>query len=551
MATTITSTETAALVACVGVINDRINGAIAYQRAVDSARATAGIYGMPNGGSREFADSAADHRARLAEIREDGKRMLDGPLAALGRKCLSRAVDGDTILDYPRLFRDISADLLGGTPDYVTARGKSAASNPAASATGIPRRLLVDHLGESIDDGWWNGTHKFVVKSKPIRYQSQAVVEGPPNTYADSFAYRDGRVRALTGLNAVNDAQQPVGITNPYLTPSDLTHNADITSIANWTLNTSGGPTFKVDTSVLWRGRSYSVKFTGANNAYIELVQVMPSSVFADPYRPWDVGIPIRLTTGWQGQIIVTWGSKSQTFTHADLTNGSFKHCFLDLDKDLFPVNYDMAAAPWKLKLLNTQLNTDYIYVGGFLPYPMLQFDGPYYSHFSDESEPAVESTVSWADVMVVSGKINDVLSFVYHDIAPGWAHLPSSGTATIADPAYTPEIQLYRNQSALASGATIALGTVGISAQAVSVQIANLGAGALAVNTPTNGTNTNIASCTFNQTTPITVLPGETYTLTITVTPTGAGAFSTTITMINNDASEGTTTLVISGTAA
>ncbi len=550
MATSISSNSKAALSSVCGIIVERLYAAIAFQSQVDQGKALAGIYSQPNGGLVNFTSAAADYRSRLAEIKEDGRRMLDGVLAQMGYECGSKAVNGSDITDYPRLFRNISADLLGGTPDYVTARGLKLASNPAAAAAGIFRRLSVDHLGEQISDGWHGGTKTVRITSKPARYYSNAVIEGPPNTYADDLAYRAGRTRVLNGYVAVNDAQQPTGILNPYLTPSDLTDAAAVTSIANWTIATSGSYTMVVDTAVMWRGRTYSLMFSGANASYFEIEQVIPSSVFSNPFNPWDLGVPVRLTTGWQGTITITWGSKSQSFTHADLTNGSFKHLFLDLDKDLFPVNFDSAGAKWKIRFTNDQLNTDSIYIGGFIPQAMLNFEGHWFSHFSDESEPVSEETKTWADSMVPTGDINDALSFVYHDLAPGWAHLPSSGTATIADTTYAPEIQLYNAGTAVASGGSIALGSVASGAHVVNVTVTNSGTGALAVNTPTAGTNTNITSVTFGQTTPIVIQPGESYTLVVTVTDAGAGAFSTTVTMLNNDASEGTTTVVISGTA-
>ena len=551
MASNITSNSKTALANVCGIIVERIYAAIAFQLQVDQGKALATIYGQPNSGLLNFTSAAFDYRSRLAEIKSDGERMLRPILVSMANECASRSVDGPEITDYARLFRDVSADLLGGTPDYVAKRGVLFASDPATSATGIFRRLKVDHQGEPIDDGWHGGTKKARIKGKPARYESDAVIEGPPNYYNDSIAYRSGRTRTLNGYIAVNDTQSPSGVFNPYFTPNSLTHGDAVTSVANWTMTTSGSYVMLTETTTKWRGRTYSLKFRGASSSYVEFTQVIPAAVLADPYRPWDFGMPIHLESGWQGTIDITWGGKTQQFTHSDLTAGSFKHLFLDLDKDLFPVNFDATGASYTIRFTNTTNNSsNAIYIAGFLPYAMLNYEGVWHSHYSDNNEPTVESTVSWADVMIPSGDINDALSFVYHDLAPGWAHLPSSGTATIADVTYAPEIQMYRNQGALASGATVALGSVASGAHVVYVQITNTGTGALAVATPTNGTDTNISTVTFSATTPFIVQPGESYTLTITVTDAGAGAFSTTITMLNNDASEGTTKLVISGTA-
>ena len=439
MASNITANTKAAFVAIVKIIYDRLTGAIVaggYTASVDAARVLAGITALPLEGQIGFGNATREHRARLAQIKEDGRRMLDPILAQMGYEAGSRTVDGSSIDNYPRLFLDINADLLGGTPDYIDPRAVTFAANPAISATGIFRRLTKDIQNEPIEDGYHNQTKTIRITSKPVRYQSVAQIEGAPSAYADELGFRAGRPRISTGLIAVNDSQQPSGIYNPYLTPSDLTHDASITSVPNWTLNTSGGPTFKVDTGVLWRGRTYSTKFTGANAAYVELTQVIPAAVFADPFRPWDLGVPIRLTTGWQGTIDLTWGGKTQQFTHADLTNGSFVHLFPDLDQDLYPKRFDAAGAMWKLKLTNSQVNTDYIYIGGYLPYPMIKHEGVHYSHFSDASEPTVESTKTYADTATAAGKLQDVLSFCYADLAPGEAHFPTSGATTISDPA-------------------------------------------------------------------------------------------------------------------
>lgn len=439
MASNITANTKAAFVAIVKIIYDRLTGAIVaggYTAAVDAARVLAGITALPLQGQGNFNQATQEHRARLAQIKADGRRMLDPIMAQMGFESGSRAVEGQTISDYPRLFRDINADLLGGTPDYIDPRAVTFAANPAISATGIFRRLTKDIQNEPIEDGYHNQTKKVRIVSKPVRYQSVAQVEGAPSIYSDELGFRAGRPRIATGLVAVNDSQLPSGIFNPYFTPSDLTHDAAITSVPNWTINTSGSYTFKVDTGVLWRGRSYSVKFTGANASYVELTQVIPASVFADPFRPWDLGTPIRLTTGWQGTIDLTWGGKTQQFTHADLTNGSFVHLFADLDQDLYPKRFDAAGAMWKLRFTNTQLNTDYIYCGGLLPYPMIQHEGVHYSHFSDASEPTVDTTVSYADTATAAGKLQDVLSFCYSDAAPGEAHFPTSAATTISDPA-------------------------------------------------------------------------------------------------------------------
>lgn len=557
MASNITANQKAALVQGVRVVYDRVQGVLAsitgYKASVTDMMALAGVYALPSGGLSSVVGATQDHRDALATIQEHGRAMLTPVLLSMGRSAASRTIEGDFITDWPRLFRDINADLTGGTPDYVTARGISFASNPAASATGIFRRLTKDIANESIEDGLHNQTKVIRIVGKPARYYSTAQIEGQSNEYGDALDVRNGRPRVTSGLVAYNDVQTPSGIFNPYLTPSDLTDEADITSIANWTIATSGSYTFKAETTAanLWRSRAYALRFTGANASYVELSQVIPANVFSDPFRPWDFGVPIKLESGWQGTIDLTWGGKTQQFTHSDLSSGAYVHVFPDLDYDLYPKRFDAAGASWKLKLTNSQLNTNSIWVAGFIPQPMVKHEGLWYSHFSDVSEPTIESTVSYADTCAFTGIIQEVLSFLFHELAPGDAHLATSSAATIADPTYVPEIGITRSGVNVADGGTIALGSVASGAHSVTLVIANSGTAALSVAVPVDvGGATNATLTGAGLTGPVSIAPGATQSVVVEVTDGGAGAFSLTIRIDNNDSSEGTYEITISGTA-
>lgn len=557
MASNITAAQKAALVQGVRVIYDRIQGAIGvytgYKQSISDMLALAGVYALPTGGLDGVSDGVNSHRDALGSIREHGRQIMDPVLRSMGVTIGSRTVEGSFVSSWSQLFRDINTDLAGGTPDYIDPREVSFASNPGISATGIFRRLTKDILNEPIEDGFHNQTKIIRVVSKPATNQSIAQIEGKPNEYGDNLDYRNGRPRITPNLVAYNDAQTPAGIFNPYLTPSDTTDETAITSIANWTINTSGSYTFAAETTAanLWRSRASVARFTGANASYVELVQRIPAAVFSDMFRPWDIGVPIKLTTGWQGTIDITWGGKTQQFTHSDLTNGAYVHLFPDLDYDLYPKRFDATGASWKLKLTNSQLNTDSIWVGGFIPQPMIQHEGVWYSHFSDTNEPTVDSTVSYADTITIGGLIQEVIAFLYQDVAPGWAHLASSGATTIDDPSYAPEIGITRSGSNVADGGTIALGSVASGAQNVTIVIANTGTAALAVGVPVNnGGATNATLTSAGLTVPQSVAPGDTLSVTVQVTDGGAGAFSLTIRIDNNDASEGTYEITISGTA-
>lgn len=557
MASNITANTKAALVAGVKVIRERISTAIStYQASVDTLRALAGVTGLPMNGNESLVDASIAHKRALAQIYSEGRRILDPVIVQMGREAGYTGIDGETPDNWPRLFRKIQSDLAGGTPDFVTARAVTFASNPSQTAKGIFRRLTVDHAGQKIEDGFHNQTKTIRVVSKPARYQSTAEIRGGANTNADALDYRSGRPRTTANFRAINDATAPSGsVLNPYLTPSDVTDEADITSIANWTITTTGTPVFKAEATAanLWRSRAYAVRFTGDNTEAIELVQNIPAAVLQDGYRPWDIGVPIKLESGWQGTIDITWGGKTQQFTHSDLTAGSYVHLFPDLDLDLFPVNFDATGAQFKVKFTNGQNNTQSIWCAGFLPQAMVQHEGIWYSHWSHADEPEVEDEVTIVDTCTFDGRVQDVVCFLYHEIAPGWAHLASSGTATIVDPTWTPEIGITRSGSNVADGGSIALGTVSASSEhTVTLRINNTGNGPLAIAVPVdNGSPTNATLTTAGLSVPAGIGPGEWLDVTVGVTDGGAGAFSLTIRIDNNDASEGTYEITISGTAA
>lgn len=557
MASNITSNTKAAIVGAVRLIHDQIRNAIAingWQDDVDDLLALAGVYGLPSGGLSRVTGGAEAYRAQLATIKQFGRQIMDPVIIQAGVEAGSNVIDGQQVADWPRLFRDINADLLGGTPDYVDDRNVSFAADPAVADVGIFRRLTLDVNGEVIEDGYHNQTKTVRVVSKPARYRSVAQIEGDSATVGDSLDYRAGHRNVVGGFEAVNDAKTPAGISNPYLIPDTLTDETDVTTISNWTITLTGSPTVKCELTAanLWRGRTHAIRFTGANTTALQIQQVIPASVFANPFRPWDIGVAIKLESGWEGDIELKLGGKTlATFDETDLTAGSYVTLFPGLDEENYPVNFDEAGADFHFKVTNSKLNTQSIWIAAILPQAMTQHEGIWYSHYSHTGEPDVEETATFADTSTFVGKIQDTICWLYHDVAPGDAHFPSSGATTIADPTYLPEIGITRNGSNVADGGTIALGSVASGPHPVILVIANTGTGALAVGVPVNnGGAVNATLTGAGLTVPQAVEPGDTLSITVEVTDGGAGAFSLTIRIDNNDASEGTYEITISGTA-
>lgn len=434
MSTLLTSNTLDAIVAAAVLIHadiERAIGASGYQTDADALAAEAGVAALSTAGRAELLASLAARRTDLARIKDTGRLLMDPLIAQAAREVLSPSVEGNVLVDPKRAFIDINTDLLSGTPDYVAPRDVSYDSEPAGSSTGYFPRLTVDHNGEPIEDGFHNGKKLIQITSRPSTYDVLAEIRGESNIFGDELDYRAGRV-ARTVLPVVNDARPPVN-TNPFLVPSDLTNDADVTAVSGWTLASGGTtPTFKVSTSVKWRGRSTSLYFKGGNTGYVELSQPISRAVFSDPYRPYLLVPYLRLTTGWEGTIDVTWGSKSQQFTHANLTNGAFVPLIPDRDKDLYPLNFDQTSPLWKIKLTNTKANTDNLYLACMLQVPLIQHEGLWYAHLSADGVPTALASVDYDDTCTFAGVIQDVLAFLYQDECPGFAHWPSSAAATI-----------------------------------------------------------------------------------------------------------------------
>lgn len=130
--------------------------------------------------------------------------------------------------------------------------------------------------------------------------------------------------------------------------------------------------------------------------------------------------------------------------------------------------------------------------------------------------------------------------------------YLPSQASAGDywVDPTYAAEIGVTYNGANVADGGSIALGSVATGAHAISLVITNTGNEDLVLLVPTNGTNTNISSVGVDYTVAKVIRPYSSETIVLTVTDAGAGAFSTIVDFTNNDASEGTYAITVSGTA-
>lgn len=118
-------------------------------------------------------------------------------------------------------------------------------------------------------------------------------------------------------------------------------------------------------------------------------------------------------------------------------------------------------------------------------------------------------------------------------------------------DPTLAPEIQAYNSSgSAVNDGGSIALGSVTSGAHSVTVQFENTGNYPLALALPTTANASNASLTNDGMDRPIIIMPNRKYQITVEVTNGGAGAFSIDVIWPNNDSSEDTYAITLSGTA-
>ena len=115
-----------------------------------------------------------------------------------------------------------------------------------------------------------------------------------------------------------------------------------------------------------------------------------------------------------------------------------------------------------------------------------------------------------------------------------------------------SPEINVRRAGSTVASGATDQQGTVNVgTTQTVTYTVENVGTADLSVSTPTFSNLTNVSTpvLTANPASPVAASANTTFTFTYSVG--SAGAYSFDVTVPNNDADEGTYTFTVIGTGS
>lgn len=352
----------------------------------------------------------------------------------------SQFVKGNRPTNRAMLLRDIRQHMVTNSLS-IADRAVSYDAEPSASDNGVLDRLTVDEDGSEIAAGLHNQTLDAFVTSKPSQYRSIITIR-PRTKGADIFNLLgpDGELP----IEAVNDAYSGDGIvTNPTLIQgvSSTTNAADLssdTSNAGWTLSKSGSPVHVVDTSIKYRGLTFSHKMytNSTSRTWTQPLLVRPEHRFT----PRNFMLAVYKTGTPVGNITLTCGSKSQVFTMGGLSAG-WNYLRLDRDKDLFPKNFSGSGFTLAVEFAFTSGSdsSNYINFGGFFGQNYKQFDGPWYGHWSRTGYSALSLTqaapFTFADTMTAAGKNATALYYAYHLTADRvHAYLPESGAPTIAD---------------------------------------------------------------------------------------------------------------------
>lgn len=449
------------------------------------------------------------------------------------------------------LLRDIRAHMAANSIS-VAQRKATLAAEPAAADNGILDRLTVDENGDTISAGLHNQTLDAVVVEKASQYASTIEIKAR-NQGNDIFDLQ-GPAGSLL-IQAVNSVYSGDGlVSNPNLNQG-LSSNANAADLSAdtahgaWTLTKTGSPTHVWDTSIKYQGNTGSHKLYGNNTAR----KWSQPLVIRRAHRrlPRNYMVAIYVTGTPVARATVVWGSKSQVHN----LSAGWNYLRLDRDKDLYPVNFEQSAAVLSVEVALTSGSdsSNYVnvcFVGG---QNYRQFDGLWYGHWSRTAPSAQFGSFSFADTMSQESVCAWALYLAYHATADRQhAFLREAASPSITEPAdLAPEIAITHSGSNVADGGTIALGSVASGPHSVTLRVFNSGHGPLAIGVPVvTGSPTNASLTDAGISVPKALGPQEYTDITVEVTDGGAGAFSLTLRIDNNDASEGTYEITISGTA-
>lgn len=519
--------------------------------AIDAVNARmAALTAQPKQGLKEAIRQAlvlerSDYPARVARAQALMQLGRAWYLEELG----SRYVDGGNITNDAGAFIDINEDMVAG--GYYVQSECVFAADPTPADGILLERISVDENDQAIEGGNHNETVTAKVTLAPLTGAGvgRGVVElfgqdGPE----DDLDHRTGGTaeRATVQMDIRGDQANGLILNSPFNPSAGTADAAAITAdnLPTWGPLMSGASTVVYDTAVAWRDKEGSLLLSG-NGTSKTFTQpfVLPGNF--SPLTPLSVLGVFTPLTGFQGSVAITVGNMTKTVVHGTMVMDDFNYMTMDKDEDRYPVNFDDGDVQAEIEITITAGS---IHLHFFDAQEMTARQGHYYAAWFHDDNPVLHLEKTWADRCDYDSPIQSTVR-QGAQFAP-YAYHPTAGSSEIVFDPFDPEITAFHGITEKASGGSIALGNVTAGAHNVTVRVKNTGAGVLVIDNPTYGTNTNITSTTDDVTRSEPIGPGDYRDIAVVVTDAGVGAFSTTMTITNSDANEGTYTIVISGTA-
>lgn len=377
----------------------------------------------------------ASYRAHHTSRKALAQAVLLDALAWVCEELGSAYVAGGVVTNPSGAFFDFRKRMVADN-EYINPRNAVPAADPAAGNGLLLRRLTVDHTGQAIEGGKHGETVTAEVVLNPLLGAgvgtAQVVLKGEDGPEDELDYQNKGTSRAhdvtLTLVGDSNVGAVPNSVFNVSGAPTAGT-TVDSTNLADWTrTDVAGTATVTYQTSSPWRNRSGYLQIGGLNTTirYSQLL-VLPQG--ATPYTPSSPLLVVRPDANWTGSVKLKQGDTEQTWAHGALTAGQFNYLQLDLDSDLYPVNYDDGAP-----VIHVEINTthatgkiDLFFLDVQLMTPR---QGWWHEAWNHTADPIAGATKTWADSCTYAGETHDTIQAAF-DEAP-WAYLPSSGVTLI-----------------------------------------------------------------------------------------------------------------------
>lgn len=366
-----------------------------------------------------------------------GRALLDWVHAA-GVTAPFTSVNDDLFVTLRQYYDDVGTFAGGSVDKKVTGRGWTRGTPSVGSYNWTISRITVDEYGQAIETG--NPQVVRIVNRSLAADTRKVVVFTPGDAGRDIFD-----IQGPGGQTAEMTLFGP-GASDGLLNTPFFSLASGVTSIAAGTpaAGTSGLPNWTVSgtwtnnttnlLNLLGAPLTCGVKTSTAND-YIQ--QIIPRA--ADRRRPYQLCLWVYPAAGFNaasGTVVVTWGSKSQTFS--SLTDSQWNLLKVTADVNCYPEQWDSPASGANIVKVLVGVASVGLTIGMVQMVPMQKVFGTWYAGTEGKTaaapvSPVVNAVATVTDTWSIAGKIQHVLGVLWPDLQE--AYLTTTGTNTLADP--------------------------------------------------------------------------------------------------------------------